>query len=70
MIDPTIEVVDDLAGDIDENGSVDFRDFLILSANFGRTDAAHDEGDVNHDQRVDFADFLILSGNFGHELAD
>ena len=51
-------------GDADGNGSVDFSDFLILSANFGAVDAVWADGDFNSNGEVDFSDFLILSQNF------
>ena len=52
-------------GDIDENGTVDFSDFLTLSANFGNAATDHTTGDVNCNGTVDFPDFLVLSANFG-----
>ena len=55
-------------GDFDGDRDVDFTDFLILSANFGNTDATLAEGDSDGDGEVTFADFLILSSNFGKTL--
>ena len=57
--------VERVPGDADGNGVVDFADFLILSANFGRTDGSYADGDFDEDGSVGFSDFLILSGNFG-----
>ena len=55
-----------LPGDIDEDGTVSFADFLILSTNFGETQGqTRDEGDLDGDGAVQFSDFLILSANFG-----
>ena len=54
-----------LPGDLDGNGSIDFPDFLLLSANFGFEDATPQDGDLSGDGIVSFADFLILSTNFG-----
>jgi hypothetical protein len=54
-----------LEGDVNNDQSVDFADFLALSNNFGLNDAAWEDGDLNADQVVDFADFLLLSQNFG-----
>ena len=56
-----------LKPDLDLDGSVGFSDFLILSANFGRTDedVSYSEGDIDGDGQVQFSDFLILSANFG-----
>lgn len=53
------------AGDIDLDGDVDFKDFLIIAANFDRQDATLAEGDVDGDRRVTFEDFLQLQLNFG-----
>lgn len=55
------EILGDLTGD----GEVGFADFLVLSKNFGATDASFADGDLNDDSSVDFADFLILSKHFG-----
>ncbi len=52
-------------GDVDLNGSVEFADFLILSASFGSADAHYGMGDIDCSSDVAFADFLILSSNFG-----
>lgn len=54
-----------LAGDANEDGKVDFADFLTLSANFGASQASWTEGDFDGNGQVQFGDFLILSGNFG-----
>lgn len=54
-----------ISGDADGNGEVDFADFLILSANFGKTDAVFADGDFNANGEVDFEDFLILAESFG-----
>ena len=54
-----------LPGDVDQNGTVEFADFLALSAHFGATDVSWQQGDFNADHSVDFADFLLLSANFG-----
>ena len=59
-----VENDDDIAGDVDGDGEVNFADFLILSANFGNTEAARADGDLDGDGQVAFADFLILSNNF------
>lgn len=57
-------------GDVDLSGSVDFDDFLKLSANFGSMDATWSDGDFDGGGEVDFEDYLALSANFGseHEL--
>lgn len=55
-----------LIGDADDNGEVDFDDFLLLAANFGKeVDAVWEEGDFDANEKVDFDDFLALAANFG-----
>ncbi len=59
-------------GDLDGSGTVDFADFLLLSAGFGQenvTGAGHEMGDIDCSGAVDFADFLSLSANFGQDVA-
>ena len=78
MMDPTDEEgefeptaigsADPEPGDANGDTTVDFADFLILSANYGRDeDVAFADGDFNSDGVVNFADFLILSQNFRGE---
>ena len=57
-----------IPGDADGNGLVEFADFLILSSNFGRTNATNADGDFDGSGTVDFADFLLLSANFGKQF--
>jgi|GEM_PF-4253129 len=54
--------------DADGDGQADFTDFLILSSNYGRVDAAFADGDFTGDNKVDFADFLLLAANFGRSV--
>jgi ELWxxDGT repeat protein len=61
--------VEQLSGDIDGDGRVQFSDFLILSSNFGISNAQFKDGDLDGDGSVQFTDFLILSSNFGQSLA-
>ena len=63
-----ITAVQGQAGDINGDGDVDFRDFLILSANFGKSGTLL-EGDLDGDGSIAFADFLLLSANFGKKNA-
>lgn len=63
-IDATLAAAGLIAGDLDGNGSVEFADFLALSANFGLP-GTYMQGDTNLSGTVDFPDFLVLSGNFG-----
>jgi len=66
LIDETVDIYRPaIRGDVNLDGAVDFADFLILSANFGKDSAAWEDGDVNLDSVVDFADFLVLASNFG-----
>ena len=65
---PTISCVipaDELVGDLDDNDTVEFRDFLILSGNFGLDVNTYSEGDINCNGTVDFEDFLRLGSRFG-----
>lgn len=55
-------------GDLDGNGTVEFADFLALSANFGNEVADHTAGDIDCNGTVEFADFLALSANFGNTV--
>jgi len=61
--------VEDLVGDVDRDGDVDFADFLIFSSFFGQTDTEWVKGDFNGDAKTDFQDFLLFSTNFGRTLA-
>ena len=60
-----------VAVDFDGDGAVDFADFQILAANFGRDDdVGLESGDTNGDGVVDFADFLTLSANLYSHLSE
>ena len=55
-----------LRGDANSDGEVNFADFLIMAENFGQSnDVAFADGDFDASGEIDFADFLILSDNFG-----
>ena len=54
-----------LAGDVNFDGAVTFSDFLVVSQNFGKTDAVWPEGDFDWDRNVGFSDYLMLADNFG-----
>ena len=62
---PTLSVPTLPSPDIDENGVVDFGDFLLLSANFGNEVVPGTLGDIDGDGSVAFSDFLSLSSEFG-----
>lgn len=55
-----------IAGDADNDGDVDFTDFLAVSRNYNECGHEWEDGDFNGDGCVDFADYLILSGNYGY----
>ncbi len=54
-----------LPGDANEDGQVNFADFLLLAANFGELDAVWSDGDFDGDREVTLTDFVILVENFG-----
>jgi len=56
-----------LAGDANEDGQVEFSDFLALAANFGKVDAVWADGDFDGDGVVQFSDFLVLAQNFAKQ---
>ena len=64
-IDEVLAATGLLLGDLDGNESVDFADFLKLSANFGNDVADYLQGDLDCSGDVSFEDFLTLSANFG-----
>jgi hypothetical protein len=52
--------------DANDDNVVDFKDFIILSNNYGKkTEKGHNVGDFDLDGDVDFTDFICLSQNFG-----
>lgn len=57
-----------IAGDIDLDGIVAFADFIVLSENFGSTDAKWRDGDMDGDGAVSFIDFLMLSNSYGSSI--
>ena len=57
-----------LDGDVNGDGSVDVKDFLILSRNFGQEVSGRAEGDFDGDGLVQIFDFLVISRNFGRVL--
>jgi|GEM_PF-3129679 len=56
------------AGDTNLDGFVNFADFLVLSANFGKL-GGWSRGDFNADGKVKFEDFLELSRNYDSTAA-
>lgn len=51
-------------GDANLDGTVDFQDFVSLSAGFGEN-GGWGQGDFDGNGKVEFEDFVALSGNFG-----
>ena len=68
QIDITVERrTQELIGDFDGNGKVDFDDFLLFVGKFGKGsgDPGFDPAyDLDGDGKVDFDDFFIFVGNF------
>ena len=63
-LQPFFTDLNSLLADLDISGNVGFGDFLILSANFGKS-TTHLGGDITCDGQVGFDDFLVLSSAFG-----
>lgn len=61
----TLTALNLIAGDADQNGEVDFLDFLALARSFGQNDVGYAGGDFDCNGEVAFLDFLILGRNFG-----
>lgn len=62
-----VRIIDDeLKGDANGDGEIDFEDFVLLADNFGA--AGINVADFDFDGRVTFADFLLLSKNFGKSV--
>lgn len=57
------EVAQPTLGDADLNGAVEFSDFLVLSANFGKV-GRWSQGDFDRDGVVALSDFQLLADNF------
>ena len=53
------------AADFDDNGTVEFTDFVAFAAGFGTTDTRFD---INANGLVDFADFLVFAFYFGQTV--
>jgi hypothetical protein len=54
-----------LPGDLNDTGTVDFSDLLILAQNYGQSGATYAQGDINGDGTVDFSDLLALAQHYG-----
>ena len=62
--DATLEALDLSVADFDGDGTVAFKDFLRLAANFNKDVPNYTSGDADIDGRVTFIDFLSLAMNF------
>lgn len=51
------------AGDLSLEGRVDFADFQVFRANYGKTGQFWEDGDFNHDGRVDRTDWTLMKPN-------
>lgn len=52
-------------GDADLDGDVDFKDFNIMSTNYGKKGMSWSDGNFDGDDEVGFEDFVWMSTNFG-----
>jgi agmatine/peptidylarginine deiminase len=59
-----------LAGDADDNGTVEFADLLVLAQSYGQAGKLFSQGNFDYDAlgQVTFDDLLILSQNYGNTL--
>jgi autotransporter-associated beta strand protein len=55
-------------GDANDDGTVNFSDFIILSQNFGQN-GTWNQANFTGASVVDFNDFVVLSQNFGNTIA-
>jgi formylglycine-generating enzyme required for sulfatase activity len=62
----TITDDEELRGDFDSSGKVDFTDFFAFADAFGTDDRVYD---LDSSGGVDFDDFFIFADNFGKELS-
>jgi hypothetical protein len=53
------------SGDTDLDLDVDFSDFLVLAANYGKVDTVWAQANFDLKGGVDFGDFLLLARNYG-----
>lgn len=53
--------------DLDQNGTVEFADFLLSMYSYGQlgVEQGYEQGDTNLDGNIDLADFAVLSYHFG-----
>jgi fibronectin-binding autotransporter adhesin len=63
-----IDVHRGFEGDANDDGLVNFQDFVRLSNNYGLADKGWFGGDFNGDGTTNFADFVKLSNNYGNTV--
>ena len=51
-------------GDFDEDGTIDFEDFLLMMSNMNTSDRAYEDGDIDFSGRIDIADFVAFRRAF------
>ena len=57
-----------IPGDANADGTVDFKDLVILASHYGQpSGATFAQGDFNGDGKVDFADLVILAQYYGRK---
>jgi hypothetical protein len=56
-------------GDTNDDGTVNFADFVALSNNYGQNNTSWLTGDFNNDHTTNFADFVLLSNHYGQSIA-
>lgn len=67
---PLGESLSNLQGTADFNGDglVDFKDFTLFAAVYGKTYEQAEQGDINGDNTIDFSDFTLFSAQYGEVL--
>lgn len=54
--------------DFNADGIVDFKDFTLFAAVYGKTYKQAEMGDINGDNTIDFSDFTLFSSQYGEIL--
>jgi hypothetical protein len=63
-----VDVHRGLLGDANDDGLVNFADFVLLSNNFSLSNKGWNGADFNGDGITNFSDFVILSNHFGFAI--
>ncbi len=53
------------SADFNHDHVVDFKDYIVLEGNFGKTGQSNAQGDADANTIVDFKDYIVLEGQFG-----